>query len=85
MDDNIVIDLPPKKAISTRQLYRDYPTMDELQRRYIRYALKKTGGKIGGPEGTAELLGINYRSLRYLIEKLELKSVRETERRLSRY
>jgi len=69
-DENLVIDLPPKKRIGTRQLYSDYPSMDELQRRYIRYALEKTGGKIGGPGGSAELLGMKRTTLQKRMKKL---------------
>jgi len=69
-DDNLVIDLPAKKAISTRQFFRDHPPMDELQRRYIRYALENTGGKIGGPGGAAELLGMKRTTLRKRMKKL---------------
>jgi len=57
-------------------------TIDEISRNFVQQALRRANGNL---KDTAELLGINYRSLRYLIEKLELKSVRETERRLSRY
>jgi DNA-binding NtrC family response regulator len=57
-------------------------TIDEISRNFVQQALRRANGNL---KETAELLGINYRSLRYLIEKLELKSVRETERRLSRY
>jgi DNA-binding NtrC family response regulator len=56
--------------------------IDEISRNFVQQALRKANGNL---KETAELLGINYRSLRYLIEKLELKSVRENERRLSRY
>lgn len=56
-------------------------TIDEISRNFIQQALRRANGNL---KETAELLGINYRSLRYLIEKLELKSVRETERRFSR-
>jgi DNA-binding NtrC family response regulator len=56
-------------------------TVDEISRNFVQHALRRANGNL---KETAELLGINYRSLRYLIEKLELKSVRETERRLSR-
>jgi len=56
-------------------------TIDEISRNFVQQALRRANGNL---KETAELLGINYRSLRYLIEKLELKSVRETERRLSR-
>jgi transcriptional regulator with PAS, ATPase and Fis domain len=55
-------------------------TLDELSRNFIQKALQRASGNL---KETAALLGINYRSLRYLIEKLDLKSVREEERRFS--
>ncbi len=55
-------------------------TLDEISRSFIHQALQRTSGSL---KDTASLLGINYRSLRYLIEKLGLKSAREDERRLS--
>ncbi|MBN1663896.1 MAG: sigma-54-dependent Fis family transcriptional regulator [Deltaproteobacteria bacterium] len=48
------------------------PTMDELQRRYIRFLINKTGGKIGGPGGVAELLGMNRTTLYTRMKKLGL-------------
>jgi len=44
--------------------------MDELQRRYIRYALENAGGKIGGPQGVAEFLGMKRTTLRKRMKKL---------------
>ncbi len=55
-------------------------TLDEISRNFIQQALQRTNGNL---KETAALLGINYRSLRYLIEKLDLKSIREEERRFS--
>jgi DNA-binding NtrC family response regulator len=55
-------------------------TLDEISRTFIQQALQRTSGNL---KETAALLGINYRSLRYLIEKLGLKSAREEERRFS--
>jgi len=69
-EEDLFIDLPVEKAISTRQFYSDYPSMDELQRRYIRFAMEKTGGKIGGPGGTAELLGMKRTTLQKRMKKL---------------
>lgn len=46
-------------------------TLDHLTRNFVRQALQNSGGSL---KKTAQLLGINYRSLRYLIEKLDLKS-----------
>jgi len=50
--------------------------LDELSQDYIRQAQLKTGGNL---KKTASLLGISYRSLRYLIEKYGLKSQTEID------
>jgi transcriptional regulator with GAF, ATPase, and Fis domain len=51
--------------------FADLPTMDELQARYIRYVLEKTGGRIAGPEGAASLLGLKRGTLYSRIKKLK--------------
>lgn len=42
------------------QAVQDYPTLEELEKRYIRIVLEKTGGK---KEKAASILGINRRTL----------------------
>ena len=44
-------------------------TLDEHERRQIRRALGEAAGKIHGPGGAAELLGINASTLRSRMEK----------------
>jgi len=44
-------------------------TMDEISRQFVKEALNKTQGDL---KRTSEILGINYRSLRYLIDKFDL-------------
>lgn len=51
-------------------LFSDYPTLDEIQRRYIHHVLEKTGGKISGMEGASEILGIKRTSLYSRMKKL---------------
>ncbi|MGB6339455.1 MAG: sigma-54 dependent transcriptional regulator [Candidatus Aminicenantaceae bacterium] len=55
-------------------------TLDDISRNFVQQALRRTNGNL---KETATLLGINYRSLRYLIEKLGLRSAKEAERQLS--
>jgi DNA-binding NtrC family response regulator len=43
--------------------FADFPSMEEVQRRYIRDVLKRTGGKIAGPGGAAEILGMKRTTL----------------------
>jgi len=44
--------------------------LDVVVARHIRLALKRTGGKIHGPGGAGELLGVNPNTLRYKMKKL---------------
>lgn len=46
------------------------PGLDEINRNHIRRALDLSGGKINGPGGAAERLGINPNTLRKRLEKL---------------
>jgi transcriptional regulator with GAF, ATPase, and Fis domain len=43
-----------------------------LQRRYIRHVLESTGGRIRGPEGAAERLGMKRTTLYARMKKLGL-------------
>jgi len=53
--------------------FSDWPTMDELQRRYISHVLQKTGGRISGREGAAEVLGMDRVTLARRMKKLDLR------------
>ena len=50
--------------------FADCPSLDELQRRYILWTLERTGGRIGGPGGAAEALGMNRTTLNSRIRNL---------------
>ena len=52
--------------------FSDTPTMAELQRRYIRFVLEKTGGRKGGPNGAAAILGMKRSTLYTRMAKLGL-------------
>jgi DNA-binding NtrC family response regulator len=45
-------------------------TLDEHERRQIRRALAAAGGRIHGPGGAAELLGVNGSTLRSRMQRL---------------
>jgi transcriptional regulator with GAF, ATPase, and Fis domain/tetratricopeptide (TPR) repeat protein len=70
--DNLVLDLP-KGGFSEERLYSGAPTMDELQRRYILHTLDQTGGKIAGPDGAAEILGMKRSTLYKRMYKLGIR------------
>ena len=70
---------PPKKDDSQVFFEPDFNLMDhidEISRKYINAALAATGGNL---KKTAAVLGISYRSLRYLMEKYEVRSARDQE------
>ncbi len=46
------------------------PTLDEIMIQHIRDTLEKTGGRIEGKGGAADLLGIHYNTLRARMKKL---------------
>jgi transcriptional regulator with GAF, ATPase, and Fis domain len=47
-----------------------FPTLDEVNAEHIRRALQRTGGKISGRGGAAELLGMHPNTLRQRMDKL---------------
>jgi transcriptional regulator with GAF, ATPase, and Fis domain len=50
-------------------------TMDEMEREHILAVLKQCNGKISGPGGAAELLGINVSTLNSKMKKLGIQKV----------
>ncbi len=50
-----------------------FPTFDEMQRNYIVDALKRTEGRITGPEGAGRLLGLNDRTLMSKMRKFDIE------------
>jgi transcriptional regulator with PAS, ATPase and Fis domain len=71
-NEDLFIDLPAEKGVNARQFFGDHPSMDEMQRRYIRYAIAQTGGKIGGPAGAAAMLGMKRTTLQKRMKKLSI-------------
>ena len=52
--------------------FADTPSLNEIQRRYIRHVLNKTGGRIAGAGGAAELLGMKRTTLYNRMKKLDM-------------
>lgn len=50
--------------------WADWPTLDELERRYLRRVLKRTGGRIWGKDGAAELLQMPPTTLKSRLDRL---------------
>jgi transcriptional regulator with GAF, ATPase, and Fis domain len=58
MGEGLEFRMPAEEMNISGNPFSDYPTLDEIQRRYIQQVLEKTGGKIGGSGGAAEILGM---------------------------
>ena len=56
--------------IQDSSLNRDLPPLDEMTVQHIRQALEKAGGKINGPGGAAQILGLHPNTLRNRMIKL---------------
>ncbi|MFH0996238.1 MAG: sigma 54-interacting transcriptional regulator [Pseudomonadota bacterium] len=71
--DRLEISLPVKRRLFSNDCFSDFPSLDEMQRRYIRFIMEKTGGKVSGPGGAAELLEMKRTSLYKRMDKLGLR------------
>ena len=65
--------LPGEGRQMTQSIIGDTPTLEELQRRYIKMIIEKSNGKIGGPGGAAQLLGMKRTSLYTRMKKLGMR------------
>jgi DNA-binding NtrC family response regulator len=75
-----IAEINQKHAPSTdaplRSLANDWPSLNELQRRYLALALEKNHGN---RQHTADLLGITRRTIQRLIARYNLSAVNEAE------
>ncbi len=68
------LDVPSVRAVVCREKgMEDWPDMEEMQRRYILSVLEKTGGKISGTGGAAEILGMKRTTFNARLKKLGLR------------
>jgi transcriptional regulator with GAF, ATPase, and Fis domain len=68
-NDILSTEADPERKI-TKKRTGEFPTLDRAMAMHITQALKMTKGKIHGPDGTAELLGLNPSTLRHRMRKL---------------
>ena len=73
MGEGLEFRMPAEEMNISGNPFSDYPTLDEIQRRYIQQVLEKTGGKIGGPGGAAEILGMKRTTLNDRMRKLGIR------------
>jgi len=67
--NNLELTLPSSKS-SNPHWFGSNLTLDNMQRRYICHVLDQTGGRIAGPGGAAEILGMRRTSLNTRMKKL---------------
>lgn len=72
-EDRIELMLSGVTLAAAKSPFDDGPSIDEIQRRYIRHVLQITGGRISGPGGAAEILGIPRTTLNARMKKLGLR------------
>jgi len=61
-ENQLELNLPAEVQEKEDHPFADSPSLEEVQRRYIRDVLKRTGGRIAGPGGAAEILGMKRTS-----------------------
>ena len=71
--EKLELHLPFDVSASSNDLIKDKPSLDEIQRRYIRHILAYTKGKISGPDGACEILKMKRTSLYSRMKALGLK------------
>ena len=69
-EDKLELSLPLKSDSEFRHTSSDIKSLDEIERQYIIHVLEKTGGRIGGPNGAASLLGLKRTTLYSKIKRL---------------
>ncbi len=86
-DSNLTFDffIPSrfKRKYDSNNRENEIELLDEVNMRHIRKALKKTDGKISGPDGAAKLLGINPTTLRNRMIKLGIVYERKKKTKVS--
>jgi DNA-binding NtrC family response regulator len=72
--DRLELDFSDKtEQLTADNPFSDLPTLDELQRRYIRFVLKHTSGQIGGKGGAAEILNMKRTSVNSRMKQLGMR------------
>jgi DNA-binding NtrC family response regulator len=72
--------LPPARLAESDNLLADRPTLDELQRRYLKLTFAEAGGN---RRRAADVLGVNRRTIQRLLVKYRLAEVTDAEAELT--
>lgn len=67
--DSLHVEIDPLPSARDEFSISDWPTLEELEARYIKAAVRKCGGKLSGPQSASELLGIHYTTLHTKMKK----------------
>jgi len=70
----VELNLPARQSRVSADPFSDRPTLDEIQRRYINYVIQHTGGKMSGPDGATEILGMKRTSLYTRMKALKMRN-----------
>ncbi|WP_177193278.1 sigma-54 interaction domain-containing protein [Desulfomicrobium apsheronum] len=70
---------PEAEPSPTSDIVADWPTLEEIERRYIKMVLDRTDGQIDGNDGAAALLGIGRSTLYAKIRRFGFKQSRRFE------
>jgi transcriptional regulator with GAF, ATPase, and Fis domain len=70
--EHLKLDLATGPGAEQPHPFHDWPTMDEVQRRYMRSVMEKTGNRISGEAGAAEILGMDRMAVHRRMKKLGL-------------
>jgi transcriptional regulator with GAF, ATPase, and Fis domain len=68
--NEIALNDSPENLVSDKLDQVDFPKLDSVIYKHIRDAMAISNGKVSGPGGAAELLGVNYGTLRHRMTKL---------------
>ena len=71
--NNTTLEIPFEATDRSVVQSNGFPSFDEMQRDYIIQALKKTQGRVTGPNGAGRLLGLNDRTLMSKIRKFQIE------------
>ncbi|HEY9159668.1 MAG TPA: sigma-54 dependent transcriptional regulator [Desulfomonilia bacterium] len=71
--NSIDLNLPVLHDLKHKDIFSGTPTLDELQRRYIKLVIEMTGGRISGKNGASAILGMKRTTLNARMKKLGIR------------
>lgn len=71
--NSINLALPVMQDQQNKDIFSGTPTLDELQRRYIKQVIEMAGGRISGKNGASAILGMKRTTLNARMKKLGIR------------